>query len=335
MDVSVLIPTFRRREILRRVLLLYNRQIGMAGRFEIVVVDDDASTDGTASMLDALRAELTYPVRYFSMPRNSGIPAARNLAMQEAGGRVLFISGDDILPDERLLLEHWTWHTERYPARHVGVLGLVRWADELELTPFMRWLERDGTQFAYGSIRHGDTVGHGFLYTSNVSVKREFLLAAGERFDERLSHCEDTEWGLRLFRKGFELRYNANALGRHLHRTTLESSLKRMESVGAGAAVLRRINPDEFARVTAGNFDPRNRRKLFILRVALHPALGRLFYAPLVRLCERRFMANRLFAACHASYFLKGLAAAGGDRPAAPSMGADRTGRSFSRTEIL
>jgi len=315
-DVSVVIPTFNRCEILRRALLLYNRQQGMAGRFEVVVVDD-GSADGTLAMLEKLRAELRYPLRCFALPNNSGASAARNRAIEAAEGRVVLITGDDILPDERLLQEHWTWHVERHPAPHVGVLGLVQWAEELKPTPFMCWLERNGTQFAYGSIRHGEVIGHGYLYTCNVSVKREFLLATGERFDERLHVCEDSEWGLRLSHKGFEMRYNANALGKHLHETTLNSSLRRMEASGAAAAALRRVNPEEFARITSNYFEPRNRKKLLLLRLALHPLLGRLVYAPFARLCERRLVADRVFVACHASYFLKGLAAAGASDPTA------------------
>ena len=316
MDVSVIIPTYKKREILRRVLLLYNQQHEMSGRFEVVVVDD-GSADGTLAMLEQLRNELTYPFRYLGLERNSGQAAARNRAIQEAQGRILFITGDDILPDERLLLEHWTWHTERYPDRHVGVLGLVQWADELKPTPFMRWLEQDGTQFAYGEIRHGEAVGHGYLYTCNVSLKREFLAAAGERFDERLRFCEDSEWGLRLSRKGFEMRFNANALGKHLHETTLDSSLRRMEALGAAVTVLRQVNPEEFKRITSNYFEPGNRTKLALLHLALHPMLGRLLYSPLAHFCESRVLAAPLFAACHASYFLKGLKAAWARNPAA------------------
>lgn len=309
MDVSVIIPTYNRCEVLRRVLLLFNRQQGMVGRFEVIVIDD-GSSDGTLAMLEHLQGELGYPFRYLASPRNSGQAAARNRAINEAAGRVLFITGDDILPDERLLLEHWTWHVERYPDRHVGVLGLVKWADEIAPTPFMHWLENSGTQFGYGAIRHGEAIGHGYLYTCNISLKREFLETAGERFDERLRLCEDGEWGLRLFKKGFELRYNANALGKHLHVTTLDSSLKRMEALGAAAVILRRVNHEEFTRITSAYFEPRNRKRLSLLSLVLHPLLGLLIYVPLARLCERRVVADRLFAICHASYFLKGVAAA-------------------------
>jgi GT2 family glycosyltransferase len=223
------------------------------------------------------------------------------------------ITGDDILPTRTMMHEHWIWHTERYPKANVGVLGRVQWAEELGATPFMRWLEQNGTQFAYATLHHGDKVDYGHLYTSNVSIKKAFLVASGEFFNEelQLALCEDSEWGLRLFHKGFELRYNADAIGNHFHPTTLASSLTRIETLGKSGALLRSVSTENFDRITNNLFTPRNRTKLLLLRALFHPTLGQFIYAPLATLCERRIFADRLFAACHASYFLKGLLEAG------------------------
>lgn len=309
-DISVVIPTFNRAAVLRRTLLLYERQLAMNGRFEVLVVDD-GSSDGTPALLAAMARELRYPMRWFSLPGNAGPSAARNRAIDEARGRLLFFTGDDILPDERLLAEHLEWHDRRHPESHVGVLGQVHWAEELGATPFMRWLEASGTQFGYGRLTHGQAVDYGFLYTSNVSLKRDFVVATKERFDERLRFCEDSEWGLRLARKGFELRYNAHARGAHLHLTTLDSSIRRMHAVGHAAATLRDVSPENFHRITNGVFSTGESTRLRLLRAALHPALARMLYLPLARLCERRVVIGRVFAACHAAYFLDGLASAG------------------------
>ena len=61
MEISVIIPTLNRRDVLRRVLRLYDRQAEMSGRFETVVVDD-GSNDGTSDMVEAMRPALSYPV---------------------------------------------------------------------------------------------------------------------------------------------------------------------------------------------------------------------------------------------------------------------------------
>lgn len=305
-DVSIIIPTFQRREVLRRTLQLFDGQEGVAGRFEAVVVDD-GSTDGAAEMLAALAPTLSYPVTVFVQPQNAGPSAARNRAMAAARGDILLITGDDILPAPDLLARHLEWHRERHPEASVGVLGHVRWALEIETTELMRWLERSGSQFAYGRIRHGDAVDHRYLYTSNVSVKRAFVEATGVLFDERLRFFEDSEWGERLEAHGFELRYNAEAVGEHLHPMSLDGSLRRMETVGRAMLDLRRVSPHAFARVTGGLFEPGARIKRALARIALHPALGRFVYAPLARFCERRLVADRVFALVHAAFMLKGL----------------------------
>ncbi len=306
MDISVIIPTYNRLEVLRRTLQLYEQQDGIAGRFEMLVVDD-GSTDGTAAFLSDIAPRLSYPMRWQVMACNSGPSAARNRAMADAQGRVLFFTGDDILPAPRLLAEHLHWHDERYPQSEVGVLGQVRWAEELAPTPFMRWLESSGTQFAYGKLQDKQRIDYGYLYTSNVSIKRRFVESTGQLFDERLRFCEDSEWGLRLSRSGFELRYNAAALGAHLHPTTVASSLQRARALGTAAAALRERCPENFQRITAGMFEPGKQRRLSLLRTALHPALVGCIYEPLARLCERHLVADRLYAACHAAHFLNSL----------------------------
>ena len=55
-------------------------------------------------------------------------------------------------------------------ADEVAVVGEVRWARELKVTPFMRWLER-GVQFEFSSIR-GIEASWAHLYSSNSSIKR-------------------------------------------------------------------------------------------------------------------------------------------------------------------
>lgn len=306
MDISVIIPTFNRREVLCRTLSLYGHQHGMRGRFEVLVCDD-GSTDGTPQMLESLRDKLGFPLRWFVLNGNAGPSTARNRAIAAASGRVLLIVGDDILPDRQLLLEHWNWHTERHPEMHVGVLGQIRWADELSPTPFMHWLEQSGTQFGYARIQHAEQVDYGFLNTANISVKRELLTSTGEFFDERLRMFEDSEWGERLERKGFELRYNAHALGLHVHETTLDSSLRRMDVAGAAVLALRGVSRRNYDRLTHGLFEPANRTRLRLLRLVLHPAMRRAIYVPLARLCERHVIVDRVYAACHASSFLEGM----------------------------
>src|SRR5581483_5039527 len=109
---------------------------------------------------------------------------------------------------------------EEHPEPEYGMLGYVRWARELKVTPFMRWLEH-GTQFDYHSIR--GEAGWGSFYTANVSLKRQMLERVDGFDEERFPFLyEDTDRGYRLYEHGFHLLLRRRAGAEHLHATTLE-----------------------------------------------------------------------------------------------------------------
>src|ERR687897_810012 len=93
--VSVILPTFQRRELASRALASVLAQT--YDNFE-VIVSDDGSTDGTAEAVASLRDPR---IRYAWQP-NQGVAAARNAGLRLArGATVAFLDSDD-----RWLPEH-------------------------------------------------------------------------------------------------------------------------------------------------------------------------------------------------------------------------------------
>jgi hypothetical protein len=141
---------------------------------------------------------------------------------------VLFLDSD-VLAEPRLVREHLEWH-RREPEPEVAVLGRLRWADELRVTAFMRWIER-GVQFDFDAIA-GTDAGWGRFYTANASVKRELLERVGGFDPERFPfHYEDLELAYRMHEHGLRLLYNRDACAEHLHAVTLDSYRRRMAEV--------------------------------------------------------------------------------------------------------
>src|SRR5205085_8456418 len=138
----------------------------------------------------------------------------------------ILFTDDDILPDRALVQAHLACH-ERHPRDAIGVLGNVRWADELRVTPFMRWLEH-GIQFNYPSIV-GTEVTWGYFYTANASVKRAALERVGGFDEQRLPYLyEDLDVALRMHRsEGLRLLYEPRARAEHLHAPDLDSWRRR------------------------------------------------------------------------------------------------------------
>jgi GT2 family glycosyltransferase len=224
-ELSVVIPTHERPDELSKTLERLDRQRD-APPFEVIVVAN--SGDDMAPVEQAIGRRQVQP--RLTAPNIPGVSAARNLGVQVANSGLILFLGDDILPSSRLLREHLAWH-EEHPEDEVGVLGHVRWAKELRVTPFMRWLEQ-GMQFDYGTIR-GREAGAGRFYTANVSLKRRLFELAGG-FDETMPFLfEDIELAHRLAERGFRLLYNRRAWAEHLHETTVDAWKGRMAIAGA------------------------------------------------------------------------------------------------------
>ncbi len=236
--ISVVIPTHRRPALLARALDHLEGQLDDAA--EVLVVDD--ARDDPAAVTDAVRAgSRPYPVRLVDRPGPGGAAAARNAGWRAAAAPLVLFLQDDILAARGLVAGHLDAHA-RMPEREVAVLGHVRWADELRVTAFMRFLE-EGVQFDYAHMQPGD-VGWGRLYTANVSLKRA-LLAAVDGFDETFTiPYEDLELGRRLHDHGLRLMYEPALEAEHVHPTTLASFRERMRATGGAERHMVARHPD-------------------------------------------------------------------------------------------
>ncbi len=87
-QVSVIIPTFNRKEVLPRALQSVLQQKGVS--FEVLVIDD-GSTDGTAELI-----QKDFPSVRVIQQKNQGPSAARNLGIEKSSGQWLaFLDSDD------------------------------------------------------------------------------------------------------------------------------------------------------------------------------------------------------------------------------------------------
>lgn len=237
-QLSIVIPTLGRHGTLARVLGRLERQTSDEA-FEVLVVVDDEETDLAA--VDTALADRSFPIRRLARPR-PGASAARNTGWRAAESALVLFLDDDVLPEPQLLSEHLAWH-DRHPAREVGVLGLVRWADELRVTPFMRWIER-GVHFDFAHIE-GEEAGWGRLYTANVSVKKELLELVGGFDEERLPFgYEDLDLGYRMHAHGFRLLFNRRAAGEHMNEMTIETMRARMPMMASSERAFCAKHPE-------------------------------------------------------------------------------------------
>ena len=244
--VSVIVPTHNRKEKLLTCLDALSRQSILPQEFEVIVIDD-GSTDGTAQAVESLR--LPFGMRYYRQ-ECAGPASARNLGIEKAAGELVLFVGDDIYADERLLEEHLLAHAAN-PEPGVAILGRIDWPDDPKPNALMEYVCGDAAhQFAYGLISRLPVLDHRFFYTSNISLKRQFLDDAAESgvgFNPRFRHAafEDSEFAFRLAPRGLRILYAERARARHDHWMDLDSFARRQFRAGEMAVVFYRMHPGQ------------------------------------------------------------------------------------------
>jgi GT2 family glycosyltransferase len=140
----------------------------------------------------------------------------------------------------------------------------------------MEWLEHGGPQFTFWKAEGKTEVDpEDFFFSSNISVKRSFLLSKDALFDESFPAAayEDLDLGHRLKQEGFILKYNKDAVGYHDHYTSLEDACRRMVTVGESGEVLAR----KLARPPKGACASVIRKSLSRLKFIVYYLIGKLY----------------------------------------------------------
>jgi len=187
---TVVIATYNRSQLLKRVLHSLNDQELPSDRFEVIVVDD-GSTDNTQQALDDFKPN-------FKLVRlkqsNQGPGAARNLAIQAAVNEIIVSLDDDVVADRRLLQTHLEAHQKEEKLATTGVMALPVGG---HLSGWLEWearsLQKQYNAMLLGSWRPTPRQ----FYTANASFRRSDALAGG-LFDPTFKRAEDVEFAYRL-----------------------------------------------------------------------------------------------------------------------------------------
>lgn len=275
-DLSVVIPTHNRKQMLQEMLVALSSQTLANSRFEVVVVDD-GSSDGTSEMLSVLKTPYRLRSVYqanagkASTVFSSGVSAARNRGSEMAEGRVLLFLDDDLLPSATLLGDHMRLHERHSDAVVLG--RLLPGPGRKGKRGWNIWEERVYEDH-YKRMGAGTRPPSGWrLYSANFSLSRELFFRVGG-FDLNMGHIrgEDVELGLRLERNGASFRFGADAAAIHRGYRPFRSWCNSAYVLGPRNVVLaRELGYKNVERQVFQSY----RHKAAVIRLFVHLALCR------------------------------------------------------------
>jgi glycosyltransferase involved in cell wall biosynthesis len=271
-ELSVVIATHNRRDLLQRCLASLAEQTADPASFEVIVADD-GSEDGTAEMAEAFKAP--YPLRVLRLAKG-GHAAAQNAALQAARGEACLLLDDDVVASPELVEGHIEGH--RKNPRAIGIGALTQQPVAVE-----DWYAH---AYARGWAEHYDELADrearwSDCYGANLSFPREAIREIGGVSTD-IPSAKDFDLALRLRRGGCTPVFLPRAHGVHDDQKRSDRMIADARRAGVMHVELSRRFPEAASELLdwAAGSGPRERavRRLCLnLRAPIAPLawLGR------------------------------------------------------------
>jgi glycosyltransferase involved in cell wall biosynthesis len=303
-ELSVVIPSHNRCELLRECLASFEHQSAPAHTFEVVVVLD-GSTDGSAEMVSKLAPPFELSV--LTQPQ-AGASAARNSGAEHAKGRTLLFVDDDTTASPALVSAHLTAHRGQEDIAGVGVIA--------------RRIPGDADRFA--RLRAEAARAHyehllmrplSYLdcYGGNCSVPRS-LFAETAGFSVDLPVLNDLEFAYRLHEAGARFVFVPDAVVTEERQDDWRDIVADRELRGRTAAELYRRDPAIVKETEFSGNDPLRGLWVPLRAVFLALRVPPRLLAPLGFLVPGRAWPARWFAFLFSYSYWRGVAGAVGYR---------------------
>jgi glycosyltransferase involved in cell wall biosynthesis len=200
MQISVVVPTYKRPRLLMRCIEALAKQQFDRTQFEIIIVSDGFDADTEDVLLDIIK-RIDIQIRYFSLQAKMGPAAARNMGWKQAHAALIVFTDDDCIPDERWLQAVYDLHVANKCPSAIAYAGKT-------IVP----LPNAPTDYE----KNISQLSEAEFITANCAVTREALLRVGG-FDERFTMAwrEDSDLQFKLMQEEIPLIRNEAAIVTH------------------------------------------------------------------------------------------------------------------------
>ncbi len=242
MRASVIVPAYNAAQTIEECIEALLKQSVPREKYEVIVVDD-GSTDGTATLARS------YGVRVLTQHR-CGPAAARNAGAAQATGEILLFTDADCVATRTWIEDMARPFSPPVPPNFGGAGGEVVGVKGTYLTR-QRELVARFVQIEYEDKydRMARQERIDFIDTYSAGYRRDVFLANGG-FEAAFptASVEDQEFSFRLARKGYKMVFVPQARVYHHHDVSLEEYVRRKFNIGYWKALLTQWHPERLVR---------------------------------------------------------------------------------------
>ena len=250
-EISVIIPTYNRKELLEKTLIALTRQTLNKNKFEVIVVDDGGQ-DGSQEICEHYHHVLNLRY-YWQYDKGFRAGKARNIGISAAEGRYILFIDTGVLLQQNALQLHLNVHRQsKIPSVCIGyvygfevpenMIGTIEHSIDAEDVSSTAALLKEINAVDIRQQQY-DEFGYNIaswpapfdiFWTCHVSAEKKEIVKAG-LFDEQFNSWggEDVDLGVRLFLQNNRFLINRSIYSVHIpHKKEVNDHKNEAELAG-------------------------------------------------------------------------------------------------------